>query len=225
MKRWALGVPLLLGQNPLPVGVVDPASQPDTPSRAAAPSGQVRSTPSRSEPAVQAAVATRGYGVQTAVVDVASLGIILLGSAASQPQSEHGFGIGPFVVGYGISAHILGGPIVHLSHRQPLRALGSLVLRGAIPIGLTYAGVPVPGHCPYIDGDPSTKGTWCDIGYVLPWELAVFGPAAVIDALFLAREPLPAGAPSDTGRTATLSILPVVHVRTSTMGIGVVGTF
>ena len=170
---------------------------------------------------------TRSYAWQTLLVDGASLSLVLWGSSLSEPGNDQGPNSGTYLIGAGIGGYVVGAPIVHLAHRQPLRALASLGLRGAVPVVLVSAGVvAVPGHCPYAQQmDQSTRRTWCDVGYVGLWELAMFAPAIVLDALLLAREEVPSPPSTRTSTLASLRVYPTLSWHVLSLGIGMLGEF
>lgn len=75
-----------------------------------------------------------------------------------------------FAVGY-----LLGGPIVHLAHRNYAAAAGSLALRAALPIAGAYAGCALNG--PGEDGE-------CDTGTVLGLFVGIVAAGAIDTAAF-----------------------------------------
>ncbi|HMA96486.1 MAG TPA: hypothetical protein VKP30_27560 [Polyangiaceae bacterium] len=167
---------------------------------------------------------TRSYALQTLLVDGVSFATVLLGSALSQPGDNQGLYPGTWLAAAGIGGYVLGAPIVHFSHGNIGRGLGSLGLRAALPIVLTFGGVPVPGHCPYEhSSEDNSNRTWCDTGYVEIWALAVLGPAMALDAALLAWEKVPAEHPTITGSRAPLRIHPTWNWRTGDIGIGISG--
>jgi len=210
MRCWAFAIPAFLAQLPRCVN----AAEPEPKVSAIESGGSEHSS------------VTRSYAWQTLLVDGASLSFVLLGSAASEPGRDQSLNPGTWLVGGGIGGYLVGAPIVHLAHRQPIRALASLGLRGALPFILVSAGVAVPGHCPYdYQIDQSTRRTWCDVSYVGPWELAVFAPAIVLDALLLAREEVSSEQSPRTNTLASLRIYPTWSWHVSALGIGMLGEF
>ncbi len=95
------------------------------------------------------------YGWQGAAIDAgaAALGIasIALLSTAGSENYEEREQTAQLLALVGAIAYGAGPPIVHLSHRQPWQALGSLGLRASLPViggasGLALATCPHPGE-------------------------------------------------------------------------------
>jgi hypothetical protein len=63
------------------------------------------------------------YRLQTAIAD----GVALVTLAATHDASAGAT--------FGVGTYLLGAPIIHLLHRRPGRALGSLALRAGLPLG------------------------------------------------------------------------------------------
>lgn len=79
---------------------------------------------------------TEHYGLQSAAFDVASLGI----AAAALSTNSEGLGY------VSLGTYLVGSPIVHLAHGEPLRALGSLGLRAAVPTISGFVAVGISGE-------------------------------------------------------------------------------
>jgi hypothetical protein len=120
------------------------------------------------------------YGGQILIVDGASLGGGLAAGLA-----DPGTGSVLFLGGY-----VLGGPIVHLAHRRPLAALGSLVLRvGAPTLGaLTgYSLVRVSGGSNNDNlGNVAGAGVLGGVGLIFGYATAI-----ALDSAVLAHEDVP----------------------------------
>jgi hypothetical protein len=113
------------------------------------------------------------YRLQTAVAD----GIALLTLVAAHDQSVTGE--------FGFGMYLLGAPIIHIIHRRPGRALGSLALRAGIP--LTAALLLASSHqnsCP-------SDSTQCDdlsgIGLAAIGLIGGATLASILDTAFLAK--------------------------------------
>jgi hypothetical protein len=109
-------------------------------------------------------------------------------SYRSQTATADGVAIGLAVVAGGthnrsmfslaLASYAFGGPIVHLYHDRPGRALGSLALRVGLPLATTLLLVRA-NHCTDCDDDQIA-------GALAGLTLGVIG-ASVIDAAFLAK--------------------------------------
>jgi hypothetical protein len=151
-----------------------------------------------------------GYGRYTLISDLGSLGIVASGAAFS----EHA----EWFVGAGLTTYALGGPIVHLVHRQYARSAASLGVRVGLPLAglllgdgiqqLTSGGDPHPWEA--WDGPPSP---W--------WLLGTIGGlvgASLIDAKILAGGYYPKPRASATWA-------PTASASRGGLTLGVVGGF
>jgi hypothetical protein len=117
------------------------------------------------------------------LVDGSSMALFILG--LSMLPSEDGTAVASLgLVGYG-----LGAPVVHLAHGRGWRALGSLMLRGGLPLTFGVIGANMEDCSPDASGDFTCGGA----GAALGW-LAGIGTAIALDAALLANEPEPAPA-------------------------------
>lgn len=80
----------------------------------------------------------------------------------------------------------IGGPVVYLAPRKWLGALGSLALRGALPLTFGYIG----GHAE--DCNSGGDAYFCGSAGAILGGLAGIGTAIALDAALLAREQAPA---------------------------------
>ncbi|HEY6460193.1 MAG TPA: hypothetical protein VIY73_08575 [Polyangiaceae bacterium] len=159
---------------------------------------------------------TRWYGGQTLLVDAVAVGAAL-------------FAVEPVA----IPLYLLGAPTVHVVHGHPGKAVGSLLLRAALPVGLGAAFLAA-----WPSGDSSDpKGTGVAdngvseklVGAFLGAGLGVVS-AIVLDAAVLAREPIAAAPAKDSTAARTPTVAPLVMLRSSgdagrSGWIGVGGTF
>jgi hypothetical protein len=120
----------------------------------------------------------RWYGWQTLTTDGASV-VLLLAAAATADSGRATGALGALSLG----GYLLGGPVVHLVHDNPGRALGSFALRGGLPIVLGAVGVQLE-DCE--DGE-----FFCGVGGAVIGGLLGIVGAIVIDASVLARDEVP----------------------------------
>jgi hypothetical protein len=118
----------------------------------------------------------RWYGWQSLCIDGASLITLLAASAASDSKSD-----ASAVLAYSaVAGYLLGGPTIHFIHENPGRALGSLVLRTAVPIGFGYIGAALE-HC-------SPDADLCGLGGAVLGGALGIATAVVVDAAALGYE-------------------------------------
>jgi hypothetical protein len=111
-------------------------------------------------------------------------------------------------------AFAVGGPVIHLVHREPWRALGSLGLRGGLPALGGAFGIGILANCPPPDGEYGS----CGLGeFAVGVALGVLA-ASLIDGFALARE-------SAGARDVALSISPFVSSDGSTGELRLQGRF
>ncbi|HEY1691079.1 MAG TPA: hypothetical protein VGG39_02900 [Polyangiaceae bacterium] len=159
---------------------------------------------------------SRWYGGQTLLVDAVAVGAALV---ALEPVA--------------IPLYLLGAPTVHVVHGHPGRAIGSLLLRAALPVGFAAAFMAA-----WPSGDSADpKGTGVAdngppealVGAFMGAALGVVS-AIAIDAAVLAREPIAAAPAKDSPAARAPTVAPLVMLRTAgdagrTGWIGVGGTF
>lgn len=137
---------------------------------------------------------------------------------------------GPYIAFGALVARGITGPIVHLVHGHPLKALGSLALEGALPgvfVGAMYAEVQ---QCNTSTGDDD----FC-VAPILTLIVAMpiaLTAGAVIDSTVLAWEDRPnvqGPDPKVRWSVAPIALPPLrvgaAHAGPMPMGAGVVGTF
>lgn len=170
---------------------------------------EVVSPPSDSVKAVR-----RWYGWQTLAVDGAALGVAVGGFAIHESEV-------PLVVGAG--AYAIGAPIVHLAHREPWRAAGSLGLHLGLPIlvGDVVARIDptrCPGHGEDDDHDCSEQLGRMGVGVA-----AAMSVASAVDAVLLGYKTEPVYERAVTW-SPTMGFERPREGR-FTASVGVVGTF
>jgi len=114
------------------------------------------------------------YGWQTLATDGASLLLMVAAASASDaPGSEE-------MAWLALGGYLGGGPIVHLAHGEPARALGSLALRGGLPILTGVVGSQLE--------DCSPSSDFCGLGGAVLGGMAGILTAIVIDSALLGHE-------------------------------------
>jgi hypothetical protein len=123
----------------------------------------------------------------------------------------------------GLVGHGLSGPIVHLVHGHPLRALASFGLEAALPAAVFGLAMATPCH----DEVCSTSLEIIAIGFPL-----ALSAGTAIDSAALGWEDRVAPAKATTGLasfTVAPLVLPPLHTGSTTsprpMGAAMVGTF
>jgi hypothetical protein len=152
-----------------------------------------------------------GYGVYLLIPDLGSLGVMGTGAAFT----DHA---GKFVVA-GLVTYTVGGPIVHVAHRQYGRAAASLAVRVGMPLvgllvgdgiqQLTSGGDPHPWE--EFDGPPSP---WWALGLV-----GGFVGASLVDAQVIA------GGYRPKRRVDAVTWAPTARASHAGVSLGVVGQF
>lgn len=127
-------------------------------------------------------------------------------------------------VGAGIS-----GPIVHLVHQQPMKALASFGLEAALPAALLIGGIASAAACADNDAEDICIGPALLLLIGLPIALSA---GLAIDSAALAWEDRPATsakAPAVNFSVAPLALPPLrlgaAHLAPPPVGIALVGTF
>jgi hypothetical protein len=158
------------------------------------------------------------YGGETLTADGLSIGLII---ASAVLPSTNGT-----ITNIGLGGYLLAAPAVHLAHGNPGRALGSLGLRVALPVGLGvggfYTGYLLAG------GGKGCNGFQCYgtvvVGALLGLTGVVVGMAGAmaVDAGVLARERVLAPSPA-----RTLSVAPYFEPtrQGANVGLSAAGTF
>jgi hypothetical protein len=161
------------------------------------------------------------YGWQILIPTLASDAVTLTSLFAGGGSSAAlGFAVA------GALGHGLSGPIVHLAHGHPLKALASFGLEAALPLLVAAAGAAVSSNNSTSDEDGPSVGLLV-ILLAAPIALTA-GPA--IDSAALAWEDRP---PSDKAAGVTFNVAPLVlpplragaaHAP-APVGVALVGTF
>jgi hypothetical protein len=163
------------------------------------------------------------YGWQILIPTLASDALILGGAiGAGAASSSTGSNVAAGMVVGGLAGHGLSGPIVHLAHGHPLKALASLGLEGALPTAFILAATLTP-----------CNGEICG-GNILAGVIGVpiaLTAGAAIDAAALAWEDAP-GPRYRTG-LASISLAPQMVAPPTVgasqvprpTGVALVGTF
>lgn len=180
-------------------------------------------------------VPTRSYAWQTLAVDGAGLaatGGIIAGAVAGDHDSN-GW-VAPSLLASS-AVYVLGAPAIHLAHDRGSAAGTSVALRVISPV----AGILVGGSIGFVGGLLASGCKLNDSGcrnekagtIVFASGLGVgaligLGVPIVIDALYLAREPVPATPSPQSARSVKPKVVPRVDVLPNGGGFaGVAGTF
>ena len=130
-------------------------------------------TPVVSEPIASAG--TESYALQTLSTDGAALALIAAGHSS-----------GP-VIALGVATYAVGAPLVHGYHHQSGHAAGSLALRLGLPLLGALVGAAAASHdSPDSDGQVAAPAFGVMCGAIA---------ASLVDAAFLARQPVRAKEP------------------------------
>lgn len=123
-------------------------------------------TPERSE--------TRWYGSHVIIADALATSVMLVGAGLRSDAT----------IKVGAASYVLVAPIVHTVHGNGAGAIGSLVLRTALPLAGSYAGIEL---CDAKDGD---IGNAC-VGSASLGLIAGMVVAMTVDIALLARGKVP----------------------------------
>jgi hypothetical protein len=151
-------------------------------------------------------------------VDVAAVSM-LVGAAY---LSQDGTSAAPLALA-GFGAYAFGGPVVHLVHEQPSRALGSLGLRLGLPLAGLLTGAALIPTCPSGDAGVCTA-SMLGIGILLAGGGAL--AAMIIDDTVLGYAPK--ASPEYQSRRESsflLAVAPLLEPRRKTSGLSLVGAF
>jgi hypothetical protein len=149
--------------------------------------------------------------------DAAALSLVVLGTLVYDDNEP----IGNFGLFGGVATYALGGPIVHFTHEQPGRALGSFALR----VGLPGAGVLIiAGLASSCQGGGDG---WCEVGAVVVGGTVLLGgfvTAIIVDDGFLGRVPK---APKNETRASSFQagLAPLIDPKRRSVGLSLVGGF
>ena len=166
-------------------------------------------SPRRTEPptirtivTAEAATEKRRYHTQLAIVDGVGFGLALAGAAK-----------GPDGIVFGVAGMALGGPLVHLTHDRPGRALLSFTARVGLPVATAMLR-----HCtdPNFDPDEDLEPD-CENEISVPTGLILGAIAAsIIDQVLV-----PPARPVPAGTSVSPTVAPIQVGAT----VGLVGTF
>ena len=182
----------------------------------------VLASDAESPPQPTVAVQHRWYGWQNLSSDGVALTLFVVAGETSPHQGRTLFFMNPPWAIAGASVFALGGPIVHLAHGHPLRAIGDLVMRtamsSAVPLLIVVGGETTKTSGP--DG-----GATANVYVGLAAVLAIFGAAGAvaIDSTIMSREERRVVVDPDASRS--FSVAPDVSVRPGAGTVGLRGTF
>ena len=151
--------------------------------------------------------------------DAAALSLVVVGALVSEDNETLG-NIG--LVG-GVATYALGGPILHLTHEQPGRAMGSFALRVGLPgVGiLLFAGMAA--SC-----DEGDAEGYCVLAAAVFGGMIMIGgvvTAMIVDDGFLGRVPK-AQPKKDTGASSfQAGLAPFIDPKKRSVGLSLVGAF
>jgi hypothetical protein len=158
----------------------------------------------------QGAPAQVWYGAPILLMDIASLGAFLGGTAAA----DHGYAVGGGLMIVGAGTYLLGGPIVHLTERGTRAGFASLGLRAGLPVGGALVGAIVGA----VVGSKASCGAneTCGlggmaIGFVLGFLGGGVAAIAVDNGVLAYKSPTP--------RWPALALTPVYHPATRHTGL------
>jgi hypothetical protein len=144
-----------------------------------------------------------GYRLQIIAADAISVGTVLAGFAV-EGIYPHNPGISEVLVAAGLGGYALGGPIIHMEHRQWHRGAISLALR---------LGLPILGAAVGAWSATCTPNEWfCGVGEGVAGFAIGAGAAAVIDSALVV--PSSDSNASETART-TAAAQPSAGLRLS----------
>jgi hypothetical protein len=151
--------------------------------------------------------------------DLTAISLIVVGAVVSDDNDT----IGNFALLGGVATYALGGPIIHLVHEQPGRALGSFALR----VGLPGAGVLIiaglASSCQF-GGEGG-----CEVGAVVFGGVVVLGgfvTAMIVDDGFLGKVPK-SRAKNETrdANSFQAGLAPLIDPKKKSVGLSLVGAF
>jgi hypothetical protein len=155
----------------------------------------------------------------TLLLSDASAVALLLGTAAVSENETIATG---FVVA-GLGTYALGGPIIHLVHEQPGRALGSFGLRVGLPAVGISMGVGLALGCGSGEGSE-----WCALAAILFGGVMAIGGAVtamIIDDSMLGRAPKKPPKNEAYRSSVRLGLAPLFDPNKKTLGMSLVGGF
>ncbi|MGH7283824.1 MAG: hypothetical protein ACRELY_20045 [Polyangiaceae bacterium] len=164
----------------------------------------------------------RWYGWQNLSSDGVALTLFVVAGETSPYGGRTLFWMNPPWAIAGASVFALGGPIVHLAHGHPLRAIGSLVMRAAMSSALALP-IVVGGERTRTSGVDGGENANVYDGFAAIF--AIFGAAGAvaIDATIMSREEKRVVVEPQASRS--FSVVPDVAVRPGAGTLGLRGTF
>ena len=158
-------------------------------------------------------VERRWYGWQIMLTDVAAIGLLATSLMAREDGSAGH--LSESLEGAGMGAWLLGGPTIHLAHGDAIQSIGSLALRGLLPIAGAIVGSSI--------GEAGAEGELlAGLQEGIYGLLAGAATAAVLDWTLLSYETVarPASEASQPG-----SLAPSIAFTKSSVSLGVRGSF
>lgn len=153
------------------------------------------------------------YGWQTALTDVASLGLGATASGLSGNGSS-GREAANVVSALALTTFVLGGPTVHAAHQQWGKAGASLALRlGAPTVGAVGGFLVGNAACPHDDRDLPCSAVGAAFGLI-----AGAVSATILDAAVIAYEPAQPA-------TGSVHVAPLIVAQGDRWQAGLRGTF
>ena len=151
--------------------------------------------------------------------DAAALSLLVVGAIVSDDNET----IGNFGLVGGVATYALGGPIIHFTHEQPGRALGSFALR----VGLPGAGVLIIAGL--ASSCQSGGDGWCEVGAVVVGGTVLLGgflTAMIVDDGFLGKAPK-SRAKNETrdAQSFQAGLAPLIDPKKKSVGLSLVGAF
>lgn len=161
-----------------------------------------------------------GYRLQVIAADALSVGTVLAGFAVD--SYAHTARVADVLVAGGLGGYALGGPIIHMQHRQSYRGALSLALR---------VGLPIVGAAVGARSATCTPGEWfCGVGEGVAGFAIGAGAAMVIDSAFIVpwsdpATPEPAHAAAAARPAASLRLAPRLVATPDATMVGLGGSF
>lgn len=164
----------------------------------------------------------RWYGWQNLSSDGVALTLFVVAGETSPYGGRTLFFMNPPWAIAGASVFALGGPIVHLAHGHPLRAIGSLVMRTAMSSAVPLL-IVVRGDRTRTSGVDGGEDALIYDGYAAFVAILGAAGAVAIDATIMSREEKRVVVEPQASRS--FSVVPDVVVRAGAGTLGLRGTF
>jgi hypothetical protein len=161
-----------------------------------------------------------GYRLQVIAADALSVGAVLAGFAID--NYAHTPRVPQVLAAAGLGGYALGGPIIHMQHRQSYRGAISLALR---------VGLPIVGAAVGAWSATCTPGEWfCGVSEGVAGFAIGAGAAMVIDSAFIvpssdSATPEPAHAAAAARPSAVLRLAPRLVATPDVTMVGLGGSF